>query len=166
MAINAYACALGLMAVVPASVQALVTALPRELLSQRPTADGWSVEDIVAHLLQAETVGIRPRIQQMLVEDNPLLVAAPASTPVRGVETILEELVAARTANLAFLHELTPEQLTRTGRHQKYGIISVREHVIEWAYHDQDHLQQLVTIIQDALYPEIGAFQALYPRSR
>jgi hypothetical protein len=165
MAIDAFACALDLLAAFPISARALVAALPAELRSQRPTPDEWSVEEVLAHLLHAETMGIRPRIEQMLAEDNPLP-AAPPPPPGRDTKAMLEEWAAARAANLIFLRGLTAAQLTRTGRHQRFGIISVREHIIEWAYHDQDHLQQIVTIIQAALYSEIGAFQALYPRPR
>ena len=45
-----------------------------------------------------------------------------------------------------------------------YGPISVREHVVEWADHDLDHLRQILGALQSGLYPDIGAFQALYPK--
>lgn len=56
-------------------------------------------------------------------------------------------LTIAREAILRYLRALTPEQLQRTGRHPRYGAIQVREHVVEWAYHDLDHLRQILVTL-------------------
>lgn len=70
---------------------------------------------------------------------------------------------AAREANLAFLRTLTPAQLARGGEHPRYGHITAREHITEWAYHDLEHLRQLQATLEARLYPAIGGFRALYP---
>lgn len=164
MTINAFACALDVLEATPTGVRALVAALPPALLDAQPIAEQWSVRDVLAHLLHVETVVIRPRIERMLAEDDPLLTAAPPPAPMRDVNETLAAWADARAANLPFLRALTPAQLARTARHPRYGTISVRDHVVEWAYHDQDHLRQIAAIIQAALYPEMGVFQTLYPR--
>jgi hypothetical protein len=162
MAVDSYACALELLAIAPVATRTLVSALPEELRKRPPSTDAWSVVDILAHLVHVETVVIRPRMQQMLDEDCPVFATAPPPAPARESQTMLDEWAASRAVNLHFLRNLTPEQLARTGRHARYGLIQVREHVIEWAYHDQDHLRQVVAIIQSTLYPDIGGFRALY----
>jgi hypothetical protein len=68
----------------------------------------------------------------------------------------------ARAENLAFLRALTPARLDQGGVHKRYGRISAREHIVEWAYHDLDHLRQLQATIEARLYPAIGGFRALY----
>jgi hypothetical protein len=116
--------------------------------------------------LDAETAVTRPRIEQMIAEDNPLLAVASLTTPAGDVEMRLEDWAAARAANLTYFHGLTAEQLARTGHHQRHGSLNVRDLVIELAYHDLDHLQQIVRIIQAALYPDLGRFHILYPQPR
>ena len=54
--------------------------------------------------------------------------------------------------------------LRTRGRHPRWGAISVREHATEWAYHDLDHLRQLLELFQSELHGGIGVFQGLYPR--
>jgi hypothetical protein len=166
MAIDAYSGALSLLASLPTAVRSLVAALPPSLLSQRLAPDDWSVRDVLAHLLDAETAVTRPRIEQMIAEDNPLLAVASLTTPAGDAQTLLEVWAAARAASLTYYHGLTAEELARTGQHQRHGTLTVRDLVIELAYHDLDHLQQIVGIIQAALYPEMGRFHTLYPPPR
>jgi hypothetical protein len=142
----------------------LVAALPPELLDWHPAPDAWSVRDVLAHLLDAETAVTRPRIELMLSSDDPLLATAPLTTPAGDVAALLEAWAAARAAHVTFLQGLTADQLARTGRHQRIGTLTVRELVIELAYHDQDHLRQLAAIIQAAMYPDMGRFYDLYPQ--
>ncbi len=41
--------------------------------------------------------------------------------------------------------------------------MSVEEQVCEWAYHDLEHLRQLMATEEAFLYPRIGGFRGLYP---
>jgi hypothetical protein len=164
MANDGYSCALRLLAALPSSVQTLVSALPSELPGWQPAADQWSIRDVLAHLLDAETCVTRPRIEQMLSEDDPLLAVAPLIAPQGDAEQLLTAWLAARATSVPFYRALTPEQLARTGRHPHHGVFTVRDLVIELAYHDQDHLQQIATIVQAALYPDMERFAAQYPR--
>jgi hypothetical protein len=163
MATDGYTCALRLLATLPASVQMLVSALPSDLLGWQPAPDSWSIRDVLAHLVDAETLVTRPRIEQMIREDHPLLAVAPLVAPAGDPEQLLAAWVAARAANLPFFRALTAEQLARTGRHPSHGVFTVRDLVIELAYHDQDHLQQIGRIVQAVLYPDMHRFYALYP---
>ena len=42
------------------------------------------------------------------------------------------------------------------------GTKTVDTYVAEWAYHDLDHLRQILSVLATDLYPHIGPFQALY----
>ena len=68
----------------------------------------------------------------------------------------------ARAANLVWLRHLTPEQRSHVVKHPRYGEVSVDTYVAEWAYHDLDHLRQILAVLATDLYPHIGPFQALY----
>ena len=118
-------------------------------------------------MLRIETVLINRRIELMLSQDDPEFPGPPAAGGPDERRPVLDELAAweaARTENLAMLRRLTPEQLDRRGRHPRWGPISVREHATEWAYHDLDHLRQLLEIFQGELHGGIGVFQGLYPK--
>jgi hypothetical protein len=157
MATDGYSCALRLLVALPSSVQTLVSALPAELIGWQPAPDQWSIRDVLAHLLAAETAVTRPRIEQMLREEHALLAVAPLIAPLGGAEHLL-------AASVPFYRALTAEQLARTARHPHHGAFAVRDLVIVLAYDDQDHRQQIVTIVQAALYPHMQRFYAQYPR--
>jgi DinB family protein len=165
-AIDTYEFALGVLASTPTTLIALLEPVPEEMWAWSPAPGEWSLQEVVAHLLYIETAVIPVRVRRMLEADGAALASpAPASASADS-PTPAEMLAAWRTAraeNLAFLRALTPVQLAHAGEHPHYGRITAREHIIEWAYHDGEHLRQLLATVEARLYPAIGAFQALYP---
>lgn len=160
---DTYDLALGALAGTPASLVALLEPLAPEVWEWSPAPDEWTPHETLTHMLHVETAVIPVRVRQMLAEDGaPLANPAEAATPQPPEET-LRAWRAARAANLTFLRALTPGQLAQGGVHPRYGRISAREHIVEWAYHDLDHLRQLQATIEARLYPAIGGFRALYP---
>ncbi len=161
---DTYQQALELMAATPATLEAIVAAAAPEVLDRRPGPEAWSIREILAHMLHVETAVIGERVRLMLREHEPILQPAPSAPQPEPAREMLAQWLKAREGNLALLRTLTPEQLSRAGRHPRYGPITVREHVVEWAYHDLDHLRQILAVLQVELYPDIGVFQALYPK--
>ncbi len=160
---DTYQEALDLMAATPAALQAVMT-LPAETLERKPGPESWSIQEVLKHLLHVETAVIGERVRLMLREQEPVLQPAPAASQPEPTREMLAQWLKARAENLALLRRLTPEQLARAGRHARYGTVAVREHVVEWAYHDLDHLRQTLAALQVELYPDIGVFQSLYPK--
>ena len=161
---DTYGLALGVLASTPATLVALVAPLSPEVWTWSPAAGEWSAREVLAHLLHVETAVIPVRVRRMLETDGAMLASpepASASAHVTPPE-MLSAWRSARTENLAFLSALTTAQLAQTGEHSRYGRINVREHIIEWAYHDLEHLRQLQATIEARLYPAIGGFRALY----
>ncbi len=159
---DTFAEAVDVMTRTPKVLRGLFEAAPAEMLEHKPSEDGWSPRQVLAHMLHVETRVIAPRIEQMLRESEPALAPAPPASDSGTTEDLLDEWLAARSANVTMLRGLGASQLERIGHHARYGRISVREHAVEWAYHDLDHLRQLLAVYQTALYPDIGAFQQLY----
>ena len=158
-----YAQALVVLRETPPTLGPLVVALSPDVLRRRPSPDGWSPLEVIDHVRNVDEV-ISARVRRMLEEERPLLgPASPPGPPVGDPATALALWQAARKANLEWLSGLTEEQLARAGTHSRYGELTVREHVIEWAYHDLDHIRQIFAAIQAGLYPAIGPFRALYP---
>jgi len=161
---STYDWALDILATTPTLLGAAPGPVPAGVFEARPSPDAWSIQQVLGHLLQAESAVIAARIRRMVNEENPTFGSAPSIAIASEPSARLAAWRAARTDSLTMLRALTAEQLTRTGQHPRYGQITVREHVIEWAYHDLDHLRQILGVLQSVLYPEIGAFQALYPK--
>lgn len=162
--VDAYAIALDVLAGTPASLVALLEPLPAEVWAWSPAPGEWSPQETLAHMLHVETAVIPVRVRQMIARDGaPLANPSEERAATTSTEATLRAWRDARDANLTYLRALTPEQLDRTGVHPRHGSISAREHIVEWAYHDLDHLRQLQATIEARIYPAIGGFRGLYP---
>jgi hypothetical protein len=155
--------ALDILAGTPPVLSAIVSNLPRSAHDERPRENAWSPREVLAHLLQAETVTTGPRVKRA-VEQGGLDVEPPDSDapPPGDPREMSNQWADARAANLVWLRQLTPEQRAVIVRHPRFGEISVDTYVAEWAYHDLDHLRQILAVLASDLYPYIGPFQSLY----
>jgi hypothetical protein len=155
--------ALDILAGTPAVLSAIVTNLPRTAADERPAEGAWSPREVLAHLLHAETTTMGPRVKRAAEQDHTRVVPSDAQQPPPGdPRQMSNEWADARAANLAWLRELTPEQRAHVVDHHRWGEVSVDTYVAEWAYHDLDHLRQILSVLSADLYPHIGPFQALY----
>ena len=59
---------------------------------------------------------------------------------------------------------LAPDARAHASIHPRHGRITLDQHVTEWAYHDLDHLQQMLGALGTDLYPHMGNWQTLYAR--
>jgi DinB family protein len=156
--------ALDILAGTPPVLSAIVTNLPRTAQDERPAEGAWSPREVLAHLLHAETTGMAPRVKR-LAEQNGLPFEPTPPAPAPGDPRQMSNAWAdARQANLQWLRQLTPEQRTHTLKHPRFGDLSVDTYVAEWAYHDLDHLRQILAVLSADLYPHIGPFQELYSK--
>jgi len=159
--LDSYDWALQIAAATPAIVRALAGAGSDEALARRSGKEGWSAGEVLAHLWRTETF-LGSRIRLLLDQDEPTFADPVYGQAPSSLAALLAEWEAARAANLALFRSLTLAQRDRGGSHVRHGRITVREHAVEWAYHDLDHLRQIMGGWQADLYPHIGAFQGLY----
>ena len=152
-------------AIVQAEVGALTPAQAR--WHKDPTS--WCVNEVVGHLIEAEQHGFAGRILTMLASNNPEFVTwdQPAVAAERGdcerdSWELAKEFVDMRTQNLQLVAELQPNDLGRTGRHPSIGVLTVRDVLVEWAYHDRDHVRQLLDVVQALVWSEMGNAQKFY----
>jgi hypothetical protein len=157
-----------LMARTPRVLRSLLVGLPEAVLD-KPNDEGWSVKDIVVHLLDVESIAFVERIERMLGEERPFirsiqpdarLVAAGYRT--RRVEELLDDLERQRTAHVAWLERLSADQLQRVGEHDEVGEITVSDIAHQWAAHDMSHLRQTALMLQQHLAPLMGATRGFY----
>jgi DinB family protein len=119
----------------------------------RSAVGKWSVNDIVAHLADAEIV-ISFRIRMILGSPGSPVVSYDQDKWVssghydkRTPHKSLRQFRVLREENLALLRSLEPEQWKHYGVHSERGQESI-EHIVRMcAGHDISHLQQIKTLL-------------------
>jgi hypothetical protein len=127
------------------SLPALLEGVPRENLDQR-VGDKWSVTENLAHLVRHTELTIE-RVERILAEQEPAFPAYRAEQDPdwpacrsRSFEQSFERLHAARAALVAAVERLTPGDLGRTGRHARFGPLSLRAWLDFYLVHEGHHL--------------------------
>lgn len=157
-----YRDAIAIMAATPAALDAVLSAIPDHLLDQRPVADEWSAREILVHMHVVDRL-LLERVKAMIATDTaPTHRTEQTAAPASEARELLAQWRDARQASLACLHGLAPGDLQHAAVLPRYGRISVEEQVVEWAYHDLEHLRQLLATMEAQLYSSIGGFTALY----
>ena len=156
--------ALATMAAMLTALDVLVRAAPADFLERRPAPDEWSPREVLGHLLYVERL-LRDRVAAIVADaqDTPMPKGAPAP-PAAAPSTSLADWRRERGETLAWLPTLGQAQLERASMSPRFGRITAREQIDEWAYHDLDHLRQLLAAIETDLYPRIGGYRRLYPQ--
>lgn len=146
-----------------AAVTAEVGALSPAQLSWRPTPDDWCVNEVIGHLIEAERRGFAGRIQAIVDQDQPLLepwdqsaVASARRDCERNGRELLHEFVRERLASLALIASLTDARLERSGLHPTVGLLTVRDLLHEWVFHDRVHVKQIFDNVGAMAWPHMG----------
>jgi uncharacterized damage-inducible protein DinB len=122
-----------------------VEGVPRESLDKR-VAGKWSVTENAAHIARHTELTIE-RVQRILAEKDPIIppyrAEQDAQWPMwqaRSFEEVMEKLHATRADLAARVALLTPEQLARTGRHARFGPLTLRAWLEFFLAHEGHHL--------------------------
>jgi hypothetical protein len=149
----------------PDTLQSLLRAMPADSAGERPVEDEWSGLEVMRHLLGVEEL-LRQRVEAIVTGNGGPI--ARLDVPKQPTQPSLPVALAAwcdrRQQNLAWLAGLDLEQRQRTGVLPQLGPISADEQVCEWAYHDLEHLRQLMAVLEHRLHPGMGPFRAVYRR--
>jgi DinB superfamily len=141
---------------------------PREM-KKRPAPGKWSVQEILAHLADAEQFGMRDRVEAIVTQNRPVF--EPFEQEKRVVDLHYERidpreslasLTRQRRANVKWLRKLRPAQLRRVGIHKSVGEVSALEFLHEWAFHDLGHLKQILEVKRYAFFPQMGNMRKFY----
>lgn len=154
--------AIALMTSTSKMLKSLLAAFPAGWLAQRPAAEEWSAREVLAHLLNVEAA-LSARIESMIAAEGSPITPRGAA-PIEGLDAfgLLARWRRARARSLRRLKRLTPDDLQHGADLPRWGHVSVEQQVCEWAYHDAEHLRQLLANLEASLYPAIGGFQGLY----
>jgi uncharacterized damage-inducible protein DinB len=115
----------------------------------RPTPDDWCVADVVAHLGYIEPLYLA-RLRRIAEQDNPyepyMHPDANSHDLTRRLSELFDEFAARRAETLAFLSGLGQRDWGRPLVHATIGPTKLRDQVQALVTHDNDHLEQIVTL--------------------
>lgn len=145
------------------AIAAEATALgPRS--TTRPAEGEWCANEIIGHLIEAESRGFNGRIRAILATDEPTLatwdqpaVAAARDDRSKRTDRLLEELAELRADSLALVRDLDAADQARRGIHPAIGPLTVGEIIHEWVHHDREHLAQLLEVSRTFAWAGMGA---------
>jgi len=127
----------------------LLRDLPEDSLhwDARPDANRFSLREIVAHLVDYDSV-TRERFERIIREDKPELPnwdesEATAHYDARNPKHQLENLLVSRQELAVWLEGLSDKEWKRTGSRPGVGEFSVEEGVALMLGHDAYHLEQI-----------------------
>jgi hypothetical protein len=147
----------------PQTLRIELDALPGEVLRWRPAPAEWCINEVIGHLIACDQNGFAGRIQTILAEEKPRLVAwdvagtvAQRRDEARDGFELIAALEKARLENTEFIATLTPAQLARTGLHPAVGELQVRDLLFEWVHHDRNHMKQILSNVQAYIWPDLG----------
>ena len=132
----------------------LFSGVPEAALDFRPSADDWSIREILAHLVDDEMYVMRTRMERMIKEDHPTLAPhdekrwyANRNTGRDALHELLNDFAVQRAASLGMLTMLRPSDWERRGLQPEYGEFSAEEWLGHWVEHDRTHIRQIETLI-------------------
>ena len=140
---------LALLAATPVTLDALLRHLPEALTHAREGEGTWTVAQVVAHLIHGERTDWLPRVRIILQagesEAFPTFRREAHLGDVRPLPELLTEFAESRAAGLAQLQalNLTPQDLSRRGRHPALGPVTLSQLLATWSAHDLSHLHQI-----------------------
>ena len=133
----------------------------------RPERGEWSVNECVAHLIEAEKRGFAGRIRHILSVSvnrppvhldawDPPAVAEARRDDLRAGPELAAEFEVLRTESLALIRGLRASDLERAGDHPEVGLLRVDEVLGEWVHHDRNHIRQMLAVTQSRVWDQMG----------
>jgi len=145
-----------LLAETPLRIAALTTGLTSAQLRTAPNPGEWSANDVLAHLRSCADVW-GSCIEVIIAQDTPTIRAVNPTTWIKGTNYLeqkfqpsLQAFTAQRTALLAVLELLAPEDWTRSATITGAGKPLVRTVLsyADWlAHHERPHIKQIARIV-------------------
>jgi hypothetical protein len=136
----------------PVEVAALLAGLPEEVVSRPPAGGGWAMRNVVTHLRDAQRV-FDHRVDLFLAEEHPLLemkaVWTWAALEEERPPTASEIFAAYRDSRAETLAKLEGMPLAwwwRSGAHQEFGQVTLRQQASYFAAHERTHLPQMARL--------------------
>lgn len=138
------------MARFPDVLDALLAGVSDDGARWRPDGEGWSLVEIVDHLVDEEEVDFGPRLRVVLEDPSrdfepidPEGAVASRRDQERDLRSALASFRALRGASVAWLGSLEDADWDAEKQHPHIGTLSAGDLLASWADHDALHLRQL-----------------------
>ena len=136
----------------PLEVAKLLEGLSEAQLNHPPQDGGWAIRNVLTHLRDAQDV-LAFRLDLFLKEENPILEAKAVWTWAANEQErpptalkIYAAYRASRTETLEKLEQVPLADWWRTGRHEEFGVVTLRQQVSYFAAHEVTHLSQIAAL--------------------
>ena len=127
--------------------------LSEEQMDQSPEEGEWSIRNAVSHLRDAQGV-MEFRVGLMIDEDNPKLEskavfewAASETDRPPTTQEIFQTYQDSRQRVINRLEGLPLKDWWRTGRHEEFGLLTIKQQVSYFASHELTHFPQLEALV-------------------
>ncbi len=123
----------------------------------RPAPDGgWAIRNVISHLRDAQGV-LDFRIDLFLKEKNPVLEMKQVWTWAKNeaerppsTREIFETYLSTRREVIAKLETIPLADWWRTGSHEEFGVVSIKQQASYFASHELTHLPQIERLVKEA----------------
>jgi len=155
----------------PRLLRAWLADLPDAWLHANEGPDTWSPFEVVGHLVHGERTDWMTRVRHILREGarRPFVpfdrFAHVEANRGRPLDELLDELTELRLRNLVELRalDLSPDELSRTGRHPELGTVTLGQLLATWVVHDQGHVAQIARVLARVNADEVGPWAGYLP---
>ncbi len=135
------------------TVEELIAGLSDDALNRVPPDGGWAIRNTLSHLRDAQGV-LDFRVDLFLQEAHPVLEskavfawAKNESERPPSARDIFDTYRASRAQTLRKLESFAPFDWERTGEHEEFGTVTLRQQVSYFAAHESTHLGQIQSLI-------------------
>jgi hypothetical protein len=154
----------------PATLSDLLDGLPPEWTTSDEGPGTWSPYQVVCHMTYLEETDWMDRTTTILAEGAPAhfepvdRVAGFSRFEGWPLADLLDHFRAVRTANLESLDRVVAEgDLTRTGLHPEFGVVTLAQLLATWVVHDFNHLDQIAKTMAKQFTEAVGPWRAFLP---
>lgn len=128
----------------PAMLQELTSDVTPEQAVKPPLSGGWSIVEIVRHLVEGDRDTFLPRVRRMLAETRPIFArTVPTAGDVADVTTLVAAYASAREQAVKILVGLDATGWRRDGVSPSRGVLTVEAYAESTDRHDAEHLRQI-----------------------
>jgi hypothetical protein len=133
----------------PRALAAVLEGLSPEDATWHPSGGGWSIAEVVGHLVLEETDDFRVRLASVLENPakpwpkfDPEGAVKAGGFDAHGIRELVAEFTARRAASVAWLRSLPTMDADATYVHPR-GNLRAGDLLASWAAHDARHLEQI-----------------------
>lgn len=130
---------------------------PQEALTTcRDGADGWTVAEVMGHLYDFEAIFLQ-RVQITATQDkgelpfpNPNELVKAGNFNAQPLQPLIDGWIERRQQLIDFLSQRSVEDWDRIAKHPTRGLMSLADQLTLILWHDANHLEQIVKILNQA----------------